>query len=261
MSTVAEYIEDLLEQGTYHFTTRDVSTALGRDGAALLQTLHRLKRKGRIASPQRGFHVIVPPEYRALGCLPAEQFIPQLMDHVNEPYYVTLLSAAQLHGAAHHRPQRFQVMVKTSRRPILCGRVAVEFHVRANLEDATITVMNTPRGHLRVASPETTALDLIGYQRNAGGLDNVGTILAELAEVISGPDLIDQAKTVPVAWVQRLGFLLETVERSDIADQLHFVIINSAPRVVPLDPARPMTGAPRSIRWKIAINVDVEPDL
>lgn len=261
MSNILEYVDGLQKQGRYHFTTEEISSALSRDGAAVLLPLHRLKRKGRIASPQKGFHVIVPPEYRALGCLPAEQFVPQLMEHVNEPYYVTLLSAAQLHGAAHHRPQRFQVMVKTSRRPILCGRVAVEFHVRGNLEDATVVVMNTPRGHLRVASPETTALDLIGYQRNAGGLDNVGTILADLAEVISGPELIDQARTVPVAWVQRLGFLLELVERNDVSDQLQPLIVNRAQRVVPLDPALPITRTPRSLRWKIAINVDVEPDL
>lgn len=261
MSNILEYVDGLQKQGRYHFTTEEISSALSRDGAAVLLPLHRLKRKGRIASPQKGFHVIVPPEYRALGCLPAEQFIPQLMDHVNEPYYVALLSAAQIHGAAHHRPQRFQVMVRTSRRPILCGRVSVEFHVRTNIEDATIAVMNTPRGHLRVASPETTALDLIGYQRNVGGLDNVGTILSELAEAISGSALVDQAKTVPVAWVQRLGFLLERVERSDIANQLQPLVVDHARRVVPLDPALPMTGAPRSTNWKIAINVDVEPDL
>ena len=29
----------------------------------------------------RGFCVIVPPEYRRLGCLPPEQFVLQLMEH------------------------------------------------------------------------------------------------------------------------------------------------------------------------------------
>lgn len=261
MSTLAMYIDVLQQQGRHHFTTQEVASALRREGAAVLQALHRFKSKGRIASPQKGFHVIVPPEYRALGCLPAEQFIPQLMEHVNEPYYVALLSAAQLHGAAHHRPQRFQVMVRTSRRPIVCGKVSVEFHVRSNIEDAATAVMNTPRGHLRVASPETTALDLVGYQRNVGGLDNVATVLSELAEVVSAAGLADQAKTVPVAWVQRLGFLLGLVGRGDVAEQLRALVAGHARRVVPLDPALPMTGAPRSGSWRIAINAEVEPDL
>jgi hypothetical protein len=36
---------------------------------------------------------IVPPEYRSLGCLSPEQFIPQLMKHLGLEYYVGLLSA------------------------------------------------------------------------------------------------------------------------------------------------------------------------
>lgn len=36
-----------------------------------------------------------------------------------------LLSAAQYHGAAHHRPQEAQVMVAKSRRPIVADAVLV----------------------------------------------------------------------------------------------------------------------------------------
>jgi hypothetical protein len=61
----------------------------------------------------RGFHVIVPPEYRSLGCLPPEQFAPALMETLGMPYYAGLLSAAQFHGAAHQRPQVFQVVVES----------------------------------------------------------------------------------------------------------------------------------------------------
>src|SRR5204862_425249 len=81
---------------------------LGTSLAAVQAALRRLKRRGEIADPYRGFHVIVPPEYRRLGCLPAEQFVPQLMRVLGETYYVALLSAAELHGAAHQRPQAFQ---------------------------------------------------------------------------------------------------------------------------------------------------------
>jgi hypothetical protein len=49
--------------------------------------------------------VIVPPEYRRIECLAADHFVPQLMEHLGEWYYVALLSAAELHGAAHQRPK------------------------------------------------------------------------------------------------------------------------------------------------------------
>ena len=65
--------------------------------------------------PFRGFHLIVPPEYRALGCLPADQFVPQLMEHLGLVYYAGLLSAASLHGAAHQAPMVFQTIVADNR--------------------------------------------------------------------------------------------------------------------------------------------------
>ena len=60
----------------------DVKAALGVSLAAVKVALSRLSRQARqelITSPARGFYIIVPPEYRSLGCLPADQFIPDLM--------------------------------------------------------------------------------------------------------------------------------------------------------------------------------------
>jgi hypothetical protein len=50
-------------------------------------------------------------------------------------FYTGLLSAAQFHGAAHHRPQEYQVMVAKSRRPIVCGAVRVAFVMRKNISE------------------------------------------------------------------------------------------------------------------------------
>ena len=43
---------------------------------------------------------------------------------------------------------------------------------------------NTPRGTILVSTAEATAVDLVGYQHHAGGLDQVATVLSELAEHI-----------------------------------------------------------------------------
>ena len=42
----------------------------------------------------------------------------------------------------------------------------------------------------------------------SGYLDNVATVLAELAESIEAAALEAEARRAPVAWVQRLGYLL-----------------------------------------------------
>jgi len=91
---------------------------LGVSVIAARSSIRRLKSKGLVAAPHRGFYVVVPPEYRRLGCLPADQFIPQLMQHLGLSYYAALLTAGRYHGAAHQQPQVFQVMVAQNRPPL-----------------------------------------------------------------------------------------------------------------------------------------------
>ena len=164
-------------QRALHFTPTEAQTALGDGGFAL----SRLARQGAITSPARGFYSIIPPEYRSLGSLPADQFIPALMNHLSLSYYAGLLTAAQYHGAAHQRPQEFQVFLERKRLPITCGKVRVVFMVRKHLKGVPVQNLNTPRGFLVVSTPEATAFDLIGYEHQAGGLNQVATVLAELA--------------------------------------------------------------------------------
>jgi predicted transcriptional regulator of viral defense system len=261
ITSAASYIRELQARGRYHFTTNDVVQALGVSLAAARAALRRLKAKGLVASPHRGFHVIVPPEYHGLGCLPADQFIPDLMRHLGEPYYVALLSAAAYHGAAHQRPQRFQVIVPTARRGIVCGGVSVDFVARRNMAATPVIQRNTPRGILRIASPEATALELVGYPDRGGGLSNVATVLVELVESMDARALEVEAKRAPMALVQRLGYLLSLVEAEEYAAALEPVLGEGTPFIVALSPAVSMAGAVRDMRWRVAINVEVEPDL
>ena len=57
--------------------------------------------------PRRGFYLIVDPGHRELGALPATAWIDDLMRFHGVPYYVGLLTAAALHGAAHQQPMAF----------------------------------------------------------------------------------------------------------------------------------------------------------
>jgi predicted transcriptional regulator of viral defense system len=261
MSSAAKYILELAARGRHHFTTDDAVVSLGGSVPTVRAALRRLKAKGEIADPHRGFHVVVPPEYRRLGCLPADQFVPQLMQHLGEVYYVALLSAAELHGAAHQRPQSFQVMVKVNRRSLECGKVSVQFVARKDLERTPVVEKNTPRGILRMASPEATALELVGYADRCGGLDNVASVLAELVETLDPHKLVAAAALCPIAWVQRLGYLLDVGGHSELGDVLVPHVREHAHVVAPLVRARIKAGAERVDRWKLAVNASVEPDL
>jgi predicted transcriptional regulator of viral defense system len=254
------YIEELASNGRYHFSSNEALHAIGSSQAAVRAQLRRLKEQGLIAEPTRSFHVIVPPEYRRIRCLPAEQFVHQLMDVWGEPYYLGLLSAAERYGAAHQRPQACQVMVRKNRAALSCGKVRVEFIARGDLEKMPFTTINTPRGVLRYATPEVTALELMGYPRHAGGVSNVATVTAELAEGIDAAKLLEAARLSPVGWSQRLGYLLELVGRKDLAKTLEPFVEEQAKSYTPLRRAAAIASAKRSAKWKIIINAEVEPD-
>ena len=163
-----DLVENFAAHGNYHFTSAEVKAALGVSSAAAKQALRRMSIKGLVASPARGFYVMVPPEYRRIGCLPPDQFIPDLMAHWNLPYYVGLLSAAQYYGAAHHRPQHFQVVLAKNRPPVLCGSVMVMFVARGDMAAVPTQDFNTLRGTVRASTAEATAVDLVGYAHRAG---------------------------------------------------------------------------------------------
>lgn len=253
-----QYVERLAAAGRYSFTPREAQTTLGVSAAAAMLALNRLSKQGLVALPTRGFYVIVPPEYRSLGCLPAEQFIPSLMQQLKLPYYVGLLSAAEFHGAAHLRPQALQVFLEKTRRPIACGKVGAVFMVRKRLREVPVQTINTPRGALVISTPEATALDLVGYERQTGGLNLVATVLSELAEKIDPQKLAQAAAAAPVTWAQRLGYLLERVGARDKTAELKSYVQARAQESTLLVPGAPHKTAKRSATWKLFVNVHVK---
>jgi len=256
-----DFLDRLSASSRYSFSTSEALQALGISPPALKVALGRLAHQKRVVSPARGFYLILPPEYRSLGCLPADQFIPDLMRRLKLPYYAGLLTAAQFHGAAHQRPMEFQVFVKKPRRRIACGSVRVKFIVRKEIAGVPVQKLNTPRGSVAVSTPEATAIDLIGYQRQAGGLSQVATVLAELAERIDSKKLPLAAATAPVPWLQRLGYVLDQVGAADKTENLKKLVRARAHEPVPLLPGAPYSKASRNVDWKVYVNARAEVDL
>ncbi|NOQ42320.1 MAG: hypothetical protein GQ563_07465 [Desulfuromusa sp.] len=258
---LSEEISQLASLGRSCFSFDDLQQRVDSDSIALKAALRRLLKKGHISRPLRGFYVIVPPEYRSLGCLPAEQFIPELMSHLGETCYAGLLSAAVYHGAAHHRPQVFQVVVTKPRRSIHCGKVKVDFVVRKNASEISTQTRNTPTGIIKLSTPEATAFDLVGYSKQCGGLDNVVTILAELVVKLDSNKLAEIAENSPISWSQRLGYLLNVVDAEAVAEGLAQYVKAQKPVRTPLLPSAKIKGARTDNFWKVFVNIEVEPEI
>jgi len=90
---LSEYIDLLIAKGKCCFSLDEAHEALNKKRSLVVKAINHQKKLGRIASPAKGFYVIVSPEYRIYGCLPAEYFIPYLMQYWQQsgPQEVVLL--------------------------------------------------------------------------------------------------------------------------------------------------------------------------
>ena len=264
--TLQKWIKDRAIHGYPTFSIEDVrETGMYSSEQIMKNELNRLCSNKAIANVYRGFYVIIPVHYVLRGSVPATYYIDQLMTYLGKPYYVCMLSAAELHGVAHQRPQQFSVMTTYPRRQMVTTRnVTTDWFYRDTLPEDALVIKNTETGTIRISNPLLTAADLVQNQQHVGGLSRVATILEELTEQIDVnsqlPALLPYAKTV--TW-QRLGYILENViEEKETADMLYEHLRSSSAHMAykPLSTTAENNPSSRDSRWKLNINVKIETD-
>jgi predicted transcriptional regulator of viral defense system len=259
--SVSEHIDALQAAGRYCVTRGELQRLFReKSPAALNVDLWRLSESGRISRIHNGFYVIVPLEYRSKGILPVEWFIDDLMAYLHRPYYVGLLSAAALHGAAHQQPQVFQVVVRHSAREIDRHDLRIGFYRKHKMGSSATTAWKTPTGTMRVSDPAVTACDLVAFASRVGGLSNVSTVLSDLRPLLTPETMVAAVEGHDLSVVQRLGWLLHQAGDDEIVWRLSHWMMERRPREVRLDPAVPAKGRERDPRWKVVVNAVVEAD-
>ena len=260
--SLSDFVDSLQAEGRYSFAKDEAKNALGGSDLALKRALERLSKKRRIVMVGKRFYVSVPLEYQASGILPATSFIENLMTFIGRPYYVALLSAAAIHGAAHQQPQEFHVITEQPKRDIKAAGLRIRFFMKSRMEQTPVVRVKTETGYIRVSTPGATAIDLVRYEARIGGINRTVTVLQELAESIKGKDLLEAAKLErKLAYIQRLGYLLEKIGRGDIVSPLASWVASRQPTVIALKPRLPQKGFPRDRRWNIIENTEVEGEL
>lgn len=269
MAEQYKYLEAFLAEqrasGRYSFTTENLHVQLGISENALKKSLQRLKAQELVVMVRKGFYVIVPPEYKIKGIIPTSLYIHGLMKFLSRDYYVGLLNAASYHGAAHQQPQSYAVITHgIALRSIQHDKVSITFHIKKSWNRNQIIQKKVDTGYINISSPELTALDLVSYYQQVGGLNRVATVLEELREVIQEDRLMEAAKHYEeIATVQRLGYLLEYVlEDEKLSDPLYEYLesidfYTTLLRSEKEKPANMVTGN----RWKIVPNTQVEADI
>lgn len=259
------FIDTLRAEGKYNFTTNGLHLQLGISENALKKSLQRLKKQGAITRVRKGFYVIVTPEYRSKGIIPTSFYVNDLMKFLSRDYYVGLLNAASLHGAGHQQPQSYAIITKgIALRAISTENVNITFYFRKSWNKNGVIKKKVDTGFINVSSPELTALDLVNYYHEVGGLNRIATVLEELREILQVDKLVECAKNYEqVTVVQRLGYLLENVlNEKELSNAMYNYLksLDSYPTLL-----RPQKGKPDHMftgnRWKIVANTEVEGDI
>ncbi len=264
MSALRDWALELPSQGRFTFTTTEArAVAEGSSEAAVSAALDRAKADRLIASPVRGFHVVLPLEDRGTGTPSWRLFLDPLMTHLRMPYYVGLLTAASIHGASGQAAQVVQVVTARPRRHVRVGRLAIEFVVRRTAAKAPVELRTTPSGRLRVATPELVALDLVRYPEKAAGWANVATVLRDLAPSLRRAGMRAALLVEPaVPELQRLGHLLERVGADPVLAALDAELATRRVGWVPLIPGELGNpgGVTRDRRWHVVVDLEPEVD-
>lgn len=257
-----QFFIEMQSKGRYAFTFEELKNYFNLSNDTLLKGLHRYKKKKQVAQIRKGFYAIIPPEYSRQQMLPPQLFIDDLMKSLNKPYYVALLSAAALYGAAHQQPMEYFVIAQTpAPRNIKSKKLKITFTSKVRWDNDALVQKNTNTGYINVSSPELTALDLLLYV-NKIGLNRVVTILEELVQSMKYSLLLKTAKKFSeTPAIQRLGYMLDRhLKEEKLSEALLKVINERTSSPIPLSIQKTKLGE-LDEKWNVIINTQIESDL
>ena len=242
-SPLANLLDASERSGKLNLRTADIAQALpGVSADALRQALRRQQRKGRIARTSRGSKhwVIVPLQDASAGAPPLETWLDAYLSKtLGLPYYVGLLSAAEVYGASPQAVMVTQVISPKTRLPVQVGRHRLVFFKSSRMAELPTRWHSTPNGRYKVSTAELTALDLVARQQVAGGMARVTEVLQSLAPEMTTEGLgtaLNAASEPPTA--QRLGVLLSQLDQPQLADVVANWLVNKRTRRIPLTPGQ-----------------------
>jgi hypothetical protein len=274
MGSVVSFLQQQLSQGQISFSSDAAMTALGCSESAWFQSATRLAKNHRLASPKRGFYLILRPEDLAVGAPDPVRWIDVFMRHLGVDYRISLLRAAAFHGSSHQSAMVFQVIAPRQIRSFDVGRYRVQFIYQApdaftQVNQAEwLTQLKSETGFAKVAGVELTLLDSVRYFHKSAGISGAAQIVNDLGAKASPRKLVKAAAAYDNSAVRRLGYLLERFGYERQADAL-LPFAKMAKSMKLLDPSVKLPAALAAIqadvneknsKWKLVVNETVEID-
>jgi predicted transcriptional regulator of viral defense system len=225
-----------------------------------------LAKKGAAYRIGRGKYAIIPADVLyGRKSFVADPFvvISELMKDVE--YYVAYQSAAHIHGIAEQVPFSSTVAVLKQKRPVRLGNTRIEFVTMKKSKFFGFNETKYSNVFLKVSDLEKTVIDCIDRQDLCGGISEVARTLSNALST----DKLDLVKLLAYAkkfsnyaLIQRLGFLLERLSRSNNYYVDRGILSDfeklAGPFVYPLDVSGTKKGR-TSEKWRIIENISLAP--
>lgn len=253
------YFSESVNNNKYTFTLLELKKHFQLSDKSVLQGLYRYKKAKKITQIRKEFYGILAPHIAINGQLSYFNFLDDLMKSLKKNYYVALLNAAALHGAAHQQPQ-VEYIFTTPPTPRNIKSQNMFFLSKSSWNQNFIVKKKTQTGYINVSSPELTALDLCTYIWKFG-INRITTILMELCEEMQPSLLKKVANEYSIlSSIQRLGYILENfTEHEKLTNAIYSILQNKKTYFIPLSPKKEKKGVYNN-KWKIIENIGIEPD-
>lgn len=201
----------LEKEGKAVFSFEDATRILGSSKATAWDVIHRLHRKGRIVTAQRGLYVLAPARAGIEGHWSENPLLilPQLID----PYYVGFWTAMRHWSMTEQMPLTIFVATTKRKRPVKYGGHTFRFITLSKRKFFGFTEEKIDSQTFNISTREKTIIDGLVLPQNCGGMSEVAKAIWNSQDKLGWNRLLTMTKRMGVDAAQRrLGYILHMLK-------------------------------------------------
>jgi predicted transcriptional regulator of viral defense system len=150
------------------------------------------------------------------------------------------------------------IIQKPPLRDIKTKRQHLNFFTKNSWNTDWLEQKKNDAGYVQVSSPELTAIDLVYYHKQIGGLNRVISVLEELVENLKTSKLTVIAAASSIPTIQRLGYILEELSETKLAEGLAKLLSTKETNTAPLSLSHKNKKGFKDKKWNLIVNAELE---
>jgi predicted transcriptional regulator of viral defense system len=201
----------LEKEGKAVFSFEDATRILGSSKATAWDVIHRLHRKSRIVTVQKGVYVLAPARAGLEGHWVENPFLilPQLIDQ----YYVGFWTAMSHWSMTEQVPLTVFVATTKRKRPVKYGGHTFKFITLSKTKFFGFTEEMIANQPFNVSTREKTIIDGLVLPQHCGGMSEVTKAIWNSQDKLDWKKLLAMTKRMGVDAAQRrLGYILHMLK-------------------------------------------------